>query len=96
MPQRSKGIVQISDPILALISLFIAYVVIWQHSPYYDHSLFTTRRSLEDCCLDRAAGLLLAWCILSRRTVQVENRLRSLISTLRKYFVLLCSSLFQS
>lgn len=58
MPQRSRSIVQFADPIAALISLLIAYVITWQHSPNYDHSLFTTRRSLEDCCL---IGLL-AFC----------------------------------
>jgi exopolysaccharide biosynthesis polyprenyl glycosylphosphotransferase len=59
MPQRSRSIVQISDPIAALISLLTAYVITWQHSPYYDHSLFTTRRSLEDCCL--IALLVFCW-----------------------------------
>ena len=59
MLQRSKSIVQLSDPIVALISLLIAYVLTWQHSPYYDQSLFTTRRSLQDCCL--IVLLLFCW-----------------------------------
>ena len=58
MQQRSKAIVQIADPALAVFSLLIAYVVTWQHSPYYAHSLFTTRRSLQDVC----AIALLAFC----------------------------------
>jgi exopolysaccharide biosynthesis polyprenyl glycosylphosphotransferase len=56
--QRSKTIVQISDPILAFLSLFIAYVLIWRHDPHFAHDPLSTRRSMQDIC----SLVLLAFC----------------------------------
>jgi exopolysaccharide biosynthesis polyprenyl glycosylphosphotransferase len=48
--QRSKTIVQISDPILAFLSLFIAYALIWRHDPHIAQDSFSARRSMQDIC----------------------------------------------
>ncbi len=56
--QRSKTIVQISDPILAFLSLFIAYALLWQHDPQFAHAPLSTRRSMQDLC----SLVVLAFC----------------------------------
>ena len=58
MDQRSKSIVQVSDVVVGFLTLFIAYVMIWQQDPHFTHSPLTTRRSLQDFC----SVALLAFC----------------------------------
>jgi exopolysaccharide biosynthesis polyprenyl glycosylphosphotransferase len=56
--QRSKSIVQIADPILTFLSLYISYALIWRHDPHFNHTALATRRSMQDIC----SVILLAFC----------------------------------